>query len=645
MKRFKPLLMLAILIFFGGIGMANAQANLDISEMQTVTNTSLTAVDLETFLDRIVPRQLETHHIPGATLAVVKDGKILVAKGYGFADLEKQIPVVANKTLFRAGSVAKLLTWTAVMQLVEQGKLDLNADINTYLKTFKIPATYPQPITMKHLLTHTAGFEDKLIGYSRKTSEDLEPLGSFVAKQIPARIFPPGKVTAYSNYGTTLAGYLIECVSNMPYERYIQKNILEPLQMTRSDFQQPPKKFANDTANGYSYGKDGFKVGAYELLQTTPAGTLNATATDMAHFMIAHLEGGLFAGKRILQASTTAKMHEQQFSNDPKVSGIAYGFYEAKVQGQRVLLHHGDLSLFRSLLAILPEKKFGLYVSYNTAGGFFARDALLDAILERYYPATKPLPQKAVLAGDLGRFAGQYLSTRAPHSTFEKIVQLLHPFYQPVRVRATDQNTLELQMPAVQSLNPQNDTPSSWRYVGAEVFQRSDGKDTLVFAQHSPMSLFLDSKAPRGYVRLGWFDTLMFQPLFPIVCGLGFLVALMLTFFAIRTMGNPVTEVQRNTYRLTLLTSTLALLLMVGLGAYLIVGFTDVLTGYISPILVGLLALGLLLAVLIVIQAVLVFVPVWTGGGLLRFGTALSALAGVALMAWLNYWNLLGFHY
>jgi Beta-lactamase len=415
--------------------------------------------------------------------------------------------------------------------------------------------------------------------------------------------------------------------------------------MTRSDFQQPPKEFASDTANGYFYGQDGFKVGAYELLQTTPAGTLNATATDMAHFMIAHLEGGLFAGKRILQASTVAKMHDQQFSNDPRVSGMAYGFYEAKVHGQRVLLHHGDLSSFRSLLAILPEKKLSLYVSYNAAGGFFARDALLDAILERYYPSIKPLPQKAVFAGDLRRFAGQYLSTRAPHSTFEKIVQLLHPFYQPLRVRATDQNTLELQMPAVQSLNPQNDTPSSWRHVGAEVFQRSDGKDTLVFAQHSPMSMFLDSKAPRGYVRLGWFDNLMFQPLFPIVCGLGFLIATIIAFIALRTSASPFTQVQRSTYWLTLLTSTLAVLLMVGLGAYLFLGFTDVLTGHISPILVGLLALGLLLAVLILIQAVVVFIPVWTGDGLLRVSTSLSVLAGVALVAWLNYWNLLGFRF
>ena len=115
---------------------------------------------MEAFLDKLLGREMEKHHIAGAAVSVVKDGKLFFAKGYGYADLENGIPVDPEQTIFRIGSVAKLFTWTAVMQLVEQGKLDLDADINTYLD-FRIPDTYPQPITLKHLLTHTSGFEDR----------------------------------------------------------------------------------------------------------------------------------------------------------------------------------------------------------------------------------------------------------------------------------------------------------------------------------------------------------------------------------------------------------------------------------------------------------------------------------------------------
>ena len=116
--------------------------------------------ELEAFLDELLAKDMEEYHIAGAAVSVVKDGKLFFAKGYGYADLEKGIPVDPEQTIFRIGSIGKMFTWTAVMQLVEQGKLDLDADVNTYLD-FRIPDTYPQPITLKHLMTHTSGFEDR----------------------------------------------------------------------------------------------------------------------------------------------------------------------------------------------------------------------------------------------------------------------------------------------------------------------------------------------------------------------------------------------------------------------------------------------------------------------------------------------------
>ncbi len=186
-------------------------------------------VELEAFLDELLARQLAERHIPGASLAVVKDGRLFFAKGYSYANLEQRTPLVADQTLVRVGSIAKPFTWTAVLQLVEQGKLDLNADVNTYLADFQIPATYPAPITLAHLLTHTAGFEDWQLGITVSSAGGLLPLGTYLAREMPARVSPPGTVTAYSNYGATLAGYIVERVSGQPFEQYMQQHILQPL--------------------------------------------------------------------------------------------------------------------------------------------------------------------------------------------------------------------------------------------------------------------------------------------------------------------------------------------------------------------------------------------------------------------------------
>jgi CubicO group peptidase (beta-lactamase class C family) len=637
MQWHKHVLLLASLIVIGGSTVVRAQIDPESSEVQTVRAQTLTASDLETFLDRFIPQQLETQHIPGATVAVVKDEKVLLTKGYGFANLEKKTPVIAEKTLFRTGSVAKLFTWTAIMQLVEQGKLDLNADINTYLEGFKIPATFPQPITLKHLLTHTAGFEDRIIGTVRQRAEDLEPLTSFVAKRIPARVYPPGTITAYSNYGATLAGYIVERTSGMPYERYIEKNLFGPLQMTRTDFAQPPKKFATDMANGYAYSNGQFQRGAFEVMQIVPAGSLSATASDMAHFVMAQLQGGEFEGKRILQPATLKEMQRQQFSNDPRVSGMAYGFYLAKVRGHRVLMHHGETNFFRTLLALLPDQKFGLYVAYNAAGGSSASDALLGAMLERYFPVTTTPEKQTGVIGDTKRFVGQYLSTRTPRSTLEKVAQLFVPFYQRISVRANDQGSLEIQMPVQKS-------PSSWRAIGPGAFERSDGKDTLVFAERSPTTLFFDSKAPRGYMRLSWFDSLMLQPIWPIISGLGLVLAVILAIVAARGSGGAFVATHRGTYWLTLISSLFALGLMIGLGTYFLFGFTQLLAGVISPVLLGLLTIGLLLIPLAATLLIFAILPQWSNGGLLRLSTTICAISSVALLVWLNHWKLVGVH-
>jgi CubicO group peptidase (beta-lactamase class C family) len=290
--------------------------------------------ELGAFMDGAINAELMAHHIPGATVAVVKDGKIIFAKGYGYADIDKRKPVVANETLFRVGSVSKLFVWTAVMQLAEQGKLDLDADINVYLKDFQIPATYLKPITLKDLMTHTPGFED-LATDGRvfvRNASDMMSLGEYLKEKMPARVRPPGDITAYSNYGAALAAYIVEQASGMPFDKYVEEKILHPLDMKSSTFDQPlPPNLASNMSNGYIYSNNAYTAEPFEYVQAGPAGSMSSTAADMSKFMIAHLQNGRYGNSSILQEATARRMHSQLFTNDLKVRGWTYGFWEMRL--------------------------------------------------------------------------------------------------------------------------------------------------------------------------------------------------------------------------------------------------------------------------------------------------------------------------
>ena len=389
-------------------------------QTESNSNTSLGAQqqgptnpqEMEAFIDGVMAAQMEAYHIPGATISVVKDGKLFFAKGYGYADLESRKPVIANETLFCIASVSKLFTWTAVMQLVEQGKLDLNADVNTYLTDFKIPDTYPEPITLAHLMTHTPGFEDRYASVMARTAEDVESLEEYLANEMPARVRSPGEFTAYSNHGEVLAGYIVEEVSGMPFDDYIEENIYKPLDMQRSTFRQPlPIELAPNMAVGYTYENGVNKAGEFEYFNgTMPIGSMSTTSTDMAKFMIAHLEDGRYGSVRILQEATAQEMHRRHFTHDPRINGMCYGFYEGNLNDQKIIEHGGDTLYFHSLLVLLTEENVGLFVSFNsldrTPTNPGARVELLHAFLDRYYPVPdSPAPQPPV---DFQQRAGSF---------------------------------------------------------------------------------------------------------------------------------------------------------------------------------------------------------------------------------------------
>ncbi len=406
---------------------------------------------VQALLDRVMERQLEEHHVPGVTVSAVHDGAVVAAAGYGYADVDREIPVDPDTTLFRIGSVSKIVTWTAVMQLVEAGRIDLDADINTYLD-FAIPAELwrgsgetPGPITMRHLMTHRPGFEDVGENLFVLSPDRLVPLETYLKEHVPARVFAPGEVLAYSNYGSALAGYIVQRVARQTFDNYVEEHIFGPLGMTHSSFRQPlPSALEGDLANAYKFVDDAYHRGGFEYIPPAPAGSMSASARDMAHFMLAHLQDGGFGEEQILLPETAQEMHRQQFTQHPQLDGVTLGFFEMTVNDRRVLGHNGATMLFFSQLALVPEEGFGFFVSYS--GGVDAAEVMqlgekvFQALMDEFFPGEGEPPIEPA-AGARERalaYVGEYHPTRMSFTGPEKFLGLL----QAVPVQVADDGTL-----------------------------------------------------------------------------------------------------------------------------------------------------------------------------------------------------------
>ncbi|WP_233222518.1 serine hydrolase [Chroococcidiopsis sp. CCALA 051] len=407
--------------------------------------------ELKAFLDNFFAQQMTQLHIPGAAIAIVKDGKPFFTAGYGYADLEKKIPVDPNQTLFRLASVSKLFAATAVMQLAERGQLKLKDDVNKYLKNFQLQENYPAPVTIESLLTHTGGFDEKFIGLAARNASELIPLGEYLAKRMPPRVIPPGQIISYSNHGIALAGYLVEEISGIPFAQYTDENILQPLDMQQSSFLQPlPARLASDLAVGYEYRRGNYQPVPSYYINDGPAGALKATATDISHFIIAHLQKGRYGNTKIIEETTAQQMHASHFTHHPQLPGWAYGFSERFQNNLRAIEHGGTDPGFASLLFLLPEQKLGLFVAYNNEQDEL-REQLVSQFLDRYYPVKEPISSPQPNPNFQHRanyFVGNYRFSRYPHSTIEKLAPVLlkAPVSAPeLRVRAKGDGILTVE--------------------------------------------------------------------------------------------------------------------------------------------------------------------------------------------------------
>ena len=533
----------------------------------------MTPEDVSAFLDGIMPQQLAREDIAGAVVSIVKDGKVLFAKGYGYSDVEKKTPVSPDNTLFRPGSISKLFTWTAVMQLVQDGKLDLDRDVNDYLD-FKIPATFPQPITLRDIMTHTPGFEEAVEDLIASDRRDMMPLGTYVKSHLPARIFPPFTTPAYSNYATTMAGYIVQRVSGEDYYDYIEGHILKPLQMSHSTFRQPlPASLEPLMSKGYQVASQPAKP--FEYVVAAPAGSSSVSAMDMTHFMIAHLQNGQYEGVQILRPETAETMHSRQFANLPDMNGMCLGFYEETRNGHRIIGHGGDTEYFHSDLHLMPDQQLGFFVSYNSAGKgeVRAREAVWHAFLNRYFPIQLPdTPAVAMAAQDANTVSGHYIVSRRSQTNILSVLNVAGE----LKITPNPDGTI-----SADELKDMNGQPKKFREIAPMLFRDVNHQDRLGFKRDSSGNLVAVIDFPfMVFQRASAWENSAFQlPLIGFSMGILILAVILWPIMALvrkhYALPLKVSESQRRRSLLVRLTCLAFIVFLGGFVAFIAMGIKD----------------------------------------------------------------------
>ncbi|MEW9799730.1 serine hydrolase domain-containing protein [Alteromonas sp. CYL-A6] len=457
---------------------------------------TLNGNELEIWFDAWLNHEIKQQDLAGVTVSVVQQDEVVFSKGYGYADVETKTPLTAYH-LVRPGSIAKLFTWTAVMQLVERGQLSLDADIRQYLD-FDLKLQFDEPVTMRHLMTHTAGFSEVAKGlFASQTSPNSNEL--WLKAYTPTQSFKPGTVPSYSNYGVSLAGYIVERISGLPFEDYVDTAIFKPLKMQGASF----KNQFDDTAKKMlvsSYALASQPAKPFEAIAGTPAGSLSISANDMAKFMIAHLNDGKWQDTQLLSATTINLMHNYAAINIQGLNAMALGFYRADRNGHTIIGHGGDTLYHHSDLKLLPNFKTGIFISISGIGkdgaAYKLRPAIINRFIDRYFPCDHCIDvnsETEVIAGSemrAAKVAGNYISSRTSFDTLLQVGNL----FQQLSVTALPNG--DLLIPAFAQPSGQ---PWIWREISPYLWQQIGGQEKIsvsLDANDNVIKLSTSSLAP-----------------------------------------------------------------------------------------------------------------------------------------------------
>ncbi|MCL2758755.1 MAG: beta-lactamase family protein, partial [Treponema sp.] len=404
------------------------------------TPSGIPISELEHFIDEYAAEHIGTK-TAGAAIAVLKDGELVFNKAYGYAIQDETI--ATTDSVFEWGSATKLLVWTSLMQLVEQGKINLNNDIREYLPdNFLKKIKFDIPITMYHLMHHNAGWEDSMVNLFYSSPKNVPSLEKQLRENEPVQIYRPGTITAYSNYGTALAGYIVEYLSQKPFYQYVWENIFEPLGMFNTaihPLQEDNPQIAERRGQikGHSPGKDKpapmkaerIYIGLY------PAGSVISTAEDAAKFIAALIPAAGEASLLFNDIETLNKMLSNSYSFIDNFPGIAHGFIE-NFGAVKILGHGGSTAAFSSLFTFSKDERFALVVLTNQASETSLCYGLTKALYGEYEPpaVTEKFP-------DAANFAGWYAMARRPETGFTKLIMSAMMMFP---AKAIDENTLDI---------------------------------------------------------------------------------------------------------------------------------------------------------------------------------------------------------
>jgi CubicO group peptidase (beta-lactamase class C family) len=619
--------------------------------------------EMESFFDAYLAEQMQTYHIPGAVISVVKDGDVFFTKGYGYADLEKQTPFDEN-TLLTVASLGKAFTAVGVLQLSERGVIDLHADTRPYFTEFQPNFKFDEPLTFANLLTHTDGFETRMIGITTLNESDLKPLGELLATYKPNQVLPAGKYLTYGDYAANLSGYLTQEISGVPFEQYMDDNILSPLGMEHSTFDQHLSQAMKDSLEtGYEYQNGEYKAQSLLYVSYAPQGGLRTTAADMNHFMLALLNGGEYQSGRILQPETVQSMFTQQFAGQAGMPGITYGLFEDFHNGQRALLRDGDGIGTRTRMLLLPDLNTGIFISYNSGDSNLRLD-LIGAYLDHYYPVEKSAP--VGMEGYQNRaamFAGTYRPLQADVSTFTKSMYF---FSQLVEVTNNPDGTLTIQSTGMgdhSSVMGGFEGATQWIETAPLHFERVDGQGVVAFVQDengTTIQMISGQGYHSTFGKLAWYESSGFQTGFIalaafILLTFGLVIFLFMPIAAlIRKLRKQTTQPQPKAATAALVwggvvTQWLALAVFQTIGVLYAINSVAGLPNFIwgiSPEIVNALNgvyLPVFLSPTLPILAIVAWVKGWWKLGTRILYTA-AAIASLMLIWWALYWNLIGFH-
>lgn len=458
------------------------------------------ADELEAFFADELGRMIEQQLFPGAAVVIVQGDRVVLSKGFGLADITTGRPIDPDRTMFRVGSISKLLTAILVLQRVEAGELELDRDINHYLRSIRFDSGDP-PTTMRHLLTHTEGLDPAWgIAGAVLDPEERLPLAEFLQQRMPPRILPSGQAYVYHDAGLAIAGLVVQDLAQRDFAEVARRDVFERLGMRYSTFEQPlPAELRGELAIGYrNFGK-GFLPSPFEYMQSVPTCAMSTAPGDLAKLMIAMLNDG--GGDRpILSRQMLSESQRVHFTYHPSIAGAGLACYERYRNGHRALQHGGLTLGYTNLMILMPERKIGILLCAN-AHGWDTFEPLVDLFFDRYFPpvaadasADAPATQAAGVASKPSRIVnGRYRYVAHSHSTLAKV---------SVLAGLTREFTLRTQPDGTLFMGAFG-RGGTWVPVETDLYESGDHRLALL-GDDVPVSMLAVDLYP--FERIGWWE-------------------------------------------------------------------------------------------------------------------------------------------